>query len=188
MFVTVKARVYTDATGACTDLPVLLTPAGVLEPLLAFPGGALVHFAVSQSEVHMCTRLAGPASQFLPFNRGWSDEAGNPPNPDGLKTDYLWKRILTRDGLTDIVENYAQIVETTGDPGFAEAVEVCRATGATVTVVPGGTLVDRRFAFATLLPATSAASGVLADRGGHDIDDPTWTAAYYATARASGTP
>jgi hypothetical protein len=78
-------------------------------------------------------------------------------------------------------------LETTGDPGFAEAVDVCRATGANVVVVPGGTGVDRRFAFATLLPATSAASGVLANLGGHDIDNPTWIGAYYATARASGT-
>jgi len=54
----------------------------------------------------------GKASWFLPFNLGWNDGAGNPPNPDGLKTDYLWKRILTRDGLTDILENYAQVVET----------------------------------------------------------------------------
>ena len=47
-----------------------------------------------------------------PFNQGWDDGAGNPPNPDGLKTDYLWKRILTRAGLTNILENYAQVVET----------------------------------------------------------------------------
>jgi type I restriction enzyme R subunit len=46
----------------------------------------------------------------LPFNLGWNDGAGNPPNPDGLKTDYLWKRVLTRDSLTNILENYAQIV------------------------------------------------------------------------------
>ena len=38
----------------------------------------------------------------------WNDGAGNPPNPNGLKTDYLWKRILTRDGLTDVLENYAR--------------------------------------------------------------------------------
>lgn len=63
----------------------------------------------------MCTHLKGKASWFLPFNQGWNDGAGNPPNPDGLKTDYLWKRILTRVGLTDILENYAQIVEKT-DP------------------------------------------------------------------------
>src|SRR5690606_22439792 len=45
------------------------------------------------------------------FNQGWNDGAGNPPNPNGLKTDFLWKRILTPAGLTDILENYAQIVE-----------------------------------------------------------------------------
>jgi hypothetical protein len=55
--------------------------------------------------------LKGKASWFLPFNQGWNDGAGNPPNQDGLKTDYLWKRILTPRGLTDILENYAQIVE-----------------------------------------------------------------------------
>ena len=54
----------------------------------------------------------GKGSWFLPFDQGWNDGAGNPPNPNGLKIDYLWKRILTRDGLTDILENYAQVVET----------------------------------------------------------------------------
>ena len=51
-------------------------------------------------------------SWFLPFNKGWNDGAGNPPNPNGLKTDYLWKQVLTRDGITNIIQNYAQIVET----------------------------------------------------------------------------
>ena len=45
--------------------------------------------------MRFCTQLKGKASWFLPFNQGWNDGAGNPPNPDGLKTDYLWKRILT---------------------------------------------------------------------------------------------
>ena len=74
-------------------------------------GRCLVHFAVDDHEVQFCTHLKGKASWFLPFNRGWDDGAGNPPNPNGLKTDYLWKQILTRDGLTDIIENYAQVVE-----------------------------------------------------------------------------
>ncbi|MGA2623831.1 MAG: type I restriction endonuclease subunit R [Bacteroidota bacterium] len=74
-------------------------------------GRCMVHFAVDDHEVRMCTQLKGKASWFLPFNLGWNDGAGNPPNPDGLKTDYLWKRILTPRGLTDILENYAQIVE-----------------------------------------------------------------------------
>ncbi len=74
-------------------------------------GRCIVHFAVDDCEVMMCSELKGKASWFLPFNRGLNDGAGNPPNPDGLKTDYLWKRILTPQGITDIIENYAQIVE-----------------------------------------------------------------------------
>lgn len=75
-------------------------------------GRCIVHFAVDDQEVRFCTHLTGKSSWFLPFNRGWNDGAGNPPNPDGLKTAYLWKQILTPSGLTNIVENYAQIVES----------------------------------------------------------------------------
>lgn len=74
-------------------------------------GRCLVHLAVDDSEVRFCTQLKGKDSWFLPFNQGWNDGAGNPPNPHGLKTDYLWKQILSRAGLTEIIENYAQIVE-----------------------------------------------------------------------------
>jgi type I restriction enzyme, R subunit len=73
-------------------------------------GRCMVHFAVDDQEVRFCTQLQGKRSWFLPFNLGWQYGAGNPPNPDGLKTDYLWKRILTGQGLTDILENYAQVV------------------------------------------------------------------------------
>lgn len=79
------------------------------EKLFEF-GRCIVHFAVDDHEVRFCTHLKGKASWFLPFNQGWNDGAGNPPNPHGIKTDYLWKRILTRESLTDIIENYAQIV------------------------------------------------------------------------------
>lgn len=74
-------------------------------------GRCLVHFAVDDQEVRFCTQLKGSASWFLPFNKGYNDGAGNPPNPNGLKTDYLWRETLSRQGLTDILENYAQIVE-----------------------------------------------------------------------------
>ncbi len=74
-------------------------------------GRCVVHFAVDDNEVRMCTELAGKRSWFLPFNKGYHDGAGNPPNPVGLKPDYLWKEILTPAGLTNILENYAQIVE-----------------------------------------------------------------------------
>jgi type I restriction enzyme R subunit len=80
------------------------------EKLFEF-GRCVVHFAVDDSEVRMCTELRGNSSWFLPFNKGYNDGAGNPPNPHGLKTDYLWQEVLTPSGLTDILENYAQIVE-----------------------------------------------------------------------------
>jgi type I restriction enzyme R subunit len=79
------------------------------EKLFGF-GRCVVHFAVDDSKVSMCTELKGKASWFLPFNKGYNDGSGNPPNPHGLKTDYLWKEVLTPAGLTDILENYAQIV------------------------------------------------------------------------------
>jgi type I restriction enzyme R subunit len=84
------------------------------EKLFEF-GRCVAHFAVDDHEVRFCTHLKGKASWFLPFNQGWNDGAGNPPNPDGIKTDYLWKRVLTRQGLTDILENYAQVVEKQDD-------------------------------------------------------------------------
>lgn len=71
----------------------------------------MVHFAVDDSEAWMCTELKGNKSWFLPFNKGYQDGAGNPPNPNGIKTDYLWKQILTKDELANIIENYAQVIE-----------------------------------------------------------------------------
>ena len=74
-------------------------------------GRCVVHFAVDEAEARFCTHLNGKASSFLPFNRGWNDGAGNPPNPSGIKSDYLWREVLARESLTDILENYAQLVE-----------------------------------------------------------------------------
>lgn len=71
----------------------------------------MVHFAVDDAQVKFCTRLQGKESWFLPFNKGYKDGAGNPPNPDGLMTDYLWKQVLTKDMLSRIIENYATLVE-----------------------------------------------------------------------------
>ena len=79
------------------------------EPLFQF-GRCIVHVALDDQSVRFCTSLKDKASWFLPFDRGWQDGAGNPPNPDGLKTDYFWKQILSPLGLTDILENYAQVV------------------------------------------------------------------------------
>lgn len=70
----------------------------------------MVHFAVDDARIKFCTKLDGKSSWFLPFDKGYNDGAGNPPNPDGLMTDYLWKNILTKLKLSRIIENYAQVV------------------------------------------------------------------------------
>lgn len=70
----------------------------------------IVHFAVDDQTVQFCTKLCGKASWFLPFNKGYHDGAGNPPNPEGIMTDYLWKDILTKTKVSRIIENYVQVV------------------------------------------------------------------------------
>ncbi|TKB07454.1 type I restriction endonuclease subunit R [Desulforhopalus sp. IMCC35007] len=82
------------------------------EPLLTFKRGALVHFAVSQYEVYMTTRLAGPDTFFLPFNKGTRDGgAGNdiPGNVDQYATDYLWNEVLQPDNLLNILGRYVHL-------------------------------------------------------------------------------
>ncbi len=76
------------------------------EPLLAFQSGALVHFAVSSSRVKMTTKLAGLATDFLPFDLGDNGAAGNPLNPDGYRTSYLWEQVWERDGWLEILGRY----------------------------------------------------------------------------------
>ena len=81
------------------------------EKLFEF-GRCVAHFALDENEIRFCTHLSGKTSWFLPFNRGWNDGAGNPPNPNGLAIDYLWREVLPRESLTNILENYAQVVES----------------------------------------------------------------------------
>jgi type I restriction enzyme R subunit len=76
------------------------------EPLLAFTSGALVHFAVSTERVRMTTKLEGMATEFLPFDLGDDGAAGNPPNPAGFATAYLWEQIWQRDSWLEIVGRY----------------------------------------------------------------------------------
>jgi len=77
------------------------------EPLLSFPAGALIHFAVSNSEVAMVTKLNGPATVFLPFNLGNEGAAGNPVNPaGGHRTAYLWEQVWARESWLEILGRY----------------------------------------------------------------------------------
>ena len=71
----------------------------------------MVHFAIDDVRVKFCTKLDGKNSWFLPFDKGYNDGAGNPPNPEGIMTDYMWKDIFTKKQLAIIIENYAQVTE-----------------------------------------------------------------------------
>ena len=83
--------------------------------ILLAPRRCAVHFAVDDDEIKMCTALAGKASWFLPFNKGLNGGAGNPVNPNGLRTAYLWEEVLEKHSLSDIIENYAQVIKITDE-------------------------------------------------------------------------
>lgn len=73
-------------------------------------GRLMVNFALDSEEVWMCTQLKKEKTYFLPFNKGYDMGAGNPPNQEGYRTDYLWKEILHKDSLTDIIQNFCQLI------------------------------------------------------------------------------
>jgi type I restriction enzyme R subunit len=77
------------------------------QPLLNF-GRCLVHFAVDTDEVYMTTKLNGAGTFFLPFNLGHNFGKGNPPNPFGHKTAYLWDEVLTRQSLANIIQHFVR--------------------------------------------------------------------------------
>lgn len=91
------------------------------EPLFEFKRRALVHFAVDTEQVFMTTRLAGSATQFLPFNRGHAGGAGNPPDDGGhaVRTAYLWQEVWQRDSWLDILARFIhlQVEEKKGEDG-----------------------------------------------------------------------
>lgn len=91
------------------------------EPLLSFGHRALVHFAVSNSEVYMTTKLAGEKTYFLPFNKGDEGRAGNPINPEGSKTSYLWEQVFQRDNWLQIIGRFMHLsIENIVDPVTGE--------------------------------------------------------------------
>lgn len=69
----------------------------------------VVHFAVDTEQVFMTTRLAGKQTRFLPFNRGHDMGAGNPPNPDGHRSAYLWERVWQRDAWLDLLHRFVNV-------------------------------------------------------------------------------
>ncbi len=91
------------------------------EKLFSF-ARCMVHFAADTEQVFMCSELKGKASSFIPFNKGLNDGkglppfgAGNPVNPNGLKTHYLWEELLSKDALGNIIDKFAQVIEETNE-------------------------------------------------------------------------
>jgi type I restriction enzyme R subunit len=87
----------------------------VSQPLLNF-GRCLVHMAVDTDEVYMTTKLAGKATYFLPFNKGHNHGKGNPPNPNGHKTSYLWEEVFTKDSIANIIQHFVRLDGSSKDP------------------------------------------------------------------------
>ncbi len=79
------------------------------ELLFAFKKRALVHFAVDQDEVFMTTKIDGNKTYWLPFNKGYNNGKGNPPNPNGYKTAYLWEYILQKDSWMEILQRFIHL-------------------------------------------------------------------------------
>lgn len=85
------------------------------EPLLAFNKRSLVHFAVSNEEVYMTTKLNGEHTHFLPFNKGNGDSSGNPVNPNGYATSYLWEQVLEKETWLRIIGRFIHLQDKDED-------------------------------------------------------------------------
>lgn len=85
-----------------------------LQPLLQF-ARCIVHFTLDTDEVYMTTKLAGEQTYFLPFNKGNNFGKGNPPNPFGHRSDYLWKEILTKESVANIIQHFVKMDGTKKD-------------------------------------------------------------------------
>lgn len=85
------------------------------QPLLTF-SRCLVHMAVDTDDVYMTTKLAGKSTFFLPFNKGYNQGKGNPPNPSGHKTAYLWQEVFTKESLANIIQHFVRLDGTSKNP------------------------------------------------------------------------
>ncbi len=98
---------WTGQTAALHGIQQYMRQRDNKQPLLQF-GRCIVHFAVDTDEVYMCTKLNGEKSFFLPFNKGNNNGKGNPVNPDGHRTAYLWEEVLTKRSIANIIQHFVR--------------------------------------------------------------------------------
>ena len=147
------------------------------EPLLSFPSGALVHFAVSNREVHMTTRLNGPHTEFLPFNQGDHGGKGNPVPPEGgHRTAYLWERVLERESWLEILGRYLvtdrdakKRITSVIFPRFHQLDATRKLRAAVLTQGPGGKYLIQHSAGSGKTNSIAWSAHFLADL--HDADN-----------------
>ncbi|WP_295387149.1 type I restriction endonuclease [uncultured Thiodictyon sp.] len=149
---------------------------GQPEPLLAFPSGALVHFAISNSRVAMRTRLQGPGTRFLPFDRGDAGGAGNPPNPSGHRTAYLWESVWERESWLEILGRYLvaqrdhkKRIDTIVFPRFHQLDATRKLVATVLAEGPGGLYLVQHSAGSGKTNSIARAAHFLADL--HDADN-----------------
>lgn len=100
---------------------------------LIFRHRAVVHFAVDPNQVYMSTRLVGDKTRFLPFNQGSGGAgrkggAGNPVNPEGYETSYLWERVWQPDAWLGLLGEFVHVEDVFDEDG--------KKTGETRTLFP----------------------------------------------------
>jgi len=91
------------------------TKRDITQPLLNF-GRCIVHFAVDTEEAYMTTKLNGKNTFFLPFNKGNNHGKGNPVNPNGHKTEYLWNEVFTKESVANIIQHFVRFDGKETDP------------------------------------------------------------------------
>lgn len=108
-------NIWTGQTAAVHGIRQYMTSRNSHQPLFQF-GRCLVHFTADTDEVYMTTKLQGDDTFFLPFNKGDNFGKGNPVNPNGHKSAYLWEEILKRDSLANIVQHFVLLEGKDSDP------------------------------------------------------------------------
>jgi type I restriction enzyme R subunit len=143
IFTVIRQLAYSEKTGQSLDLSIFINGLPIFTAELKNPltgqsvghaiaqykvdrdprellfkfGRCLAHFAIDPDQAFMTTHLRKAKTEFLPFNKGWNNGAGNPPSVIGYSTAYLWEQIWTKDSILNLIQNFIQEIELEDDKG-----------------------------------------------------------------------